>query len=81
MLEQLVNSGTERYTTSQLLKTLSQMQLTKVGKYYVPHYTRTNLTDRLHQVLGFRTDNLVMTANQIQSLLKKPFAYEVKTKK
>ena len=80
ILEQLVNCGTEHYTTSQLLKTLSNMKLKKVGKDYVPHYTRTNLTDRLHQIFGFRTDRQVMTGKQIQSILKKPFAYEVKAK-
>ena len=48
----------EEYTCSQILETLRGMQMTLLSKEsgYIPSYKRTELTDKLHAVFGFRTD-------------------------
>ena len=46
-----------KYTTSQILETLRNMKvLESKGDGYIPEYTRTDLTDDLHELFGFRTD-------------------------
>ena len=46
-----------KYTSSQILSTLKNMNVYEsVGDGYIPTYTRTDLTDDLHEVAGFRTD-------------------------
>ena len=45
------------YTCSDIIQTLRQMNLTQIGKEgFIPSYTRTALTDALHDVAGFSTD-------------------------
>jgi transposase len=46
-----------RYTCEQIIKELRGMKFLKLNDAgYVPAYTRTDLTDDLHQSFGFRTD-------------------------
>lgn len=46
-----------KYTCHEIVKTLRDMKMTKVGEDdYIPSYTRTTLTDALHELAGFRTD-------------------------
>ena len=46
-----------KYTCSDIIQTLRQMNLTQIGKEgFIPSYTRTALTDALHDVAGFSTD-------------------------
>ena len=46
-----------KYTTSQILDTLRNMKvLESKGDGYIPEYIRTDLTDDLHELFGFRTD-------------------------
>ena len=46
-----------KYTTSQILNTLKNMKVFESkGDGYIPEYTRTDLTDELHELYGFRTD-------------------------
>lgn len=35
---------------------------------YIPNYTRTDLTDALHEVMGFRTDFEVLTAQEMKKI-------------
>ena len=43
----------EKYTTSELIKTLKQMNFLKEGNNgYSPVYTRTDITDELHDKFG-----------------------------
>ena len=45
------------YTASDILSTLREMKVTRAGDTgYLPSYTRTHLTDSLHETAGFRTD-------------------------
>ncbi|MDO5650082.1 MAG: IS1634 family transposase [Gallicola sp.] len=80
ILEQTLKEQNEHYSTSEVLKTLSNMQLTRIGKEYVPHFTRTPLTDKLHEIFGFNLDARIMSESQLQSLLKKKFSYVVQKK-
>jgi len=48
----------ENYTCEEIIHTLRSMMMTRPGEKlgYTPSYTRTDLTDALHEALGFRTD-------------------------
>ena len=63
-----------KYTTSQILETLRNMKvLESKGDGYIPEYTRTDLTDDLHELFGFRTDyelNTYKDFKKIFSLIK-----------
>lgn len=61
----------EKYTVSELLETLRNMYFYKeknVG--YFPAYTRTDITDLLHEKFGFRTDYEIITENNFEKILK-----------
>lgn len=40
------------------------------GEGYIPTYTRTDLTDRLHEVFGFRTDTEIIDQKRMKKILK-----------
>lgn len=62
----------ERYTCSRILETLRNMQMTLLSKEngYIPSYKRTQITDELHEVFGFRTDLEFMSKSSIRSIIK-----------
>ena len=45
--------------------------LKKEGSGYIPTYTRTDLTDSLHKVFGFRTDTEIVPEKEIKKILTK----------
>lgn len=53
----------EKYTCERIIKTLREMTMYRPGEKlgYLPSYTRTDLTDALHEVAGFRTDYEILT--------------------
>lgn len=60
------------YTCDQIISTLRSMRmtlLTSAGSY-IPSYTRTKLTDTLHQVFGFRTDYEIITKTSMRTIIK-----------
>lgn len=60
------------YTCDDLIDTLQNMNVREiVGEGYIPSYTRTDLTDLLHEKFGFRTDYQVISKNEIKKILKK----------
>lgn len=60
-----------RYTSSQIISTLRSMTLNIIpGEGYRPDYTRTDLTDALHDIAGFRTDTQIITNQKIKQILK-----------
>lgn len=63
----------EEYTCSQLLYTLKDMMLTKAPDNigYIPSYTRTEVTDTLHETFGFRTDYEITRNRTMRSILSK----------
>lgn len=60
-----------KYTVQELLKTLRNMTLTDTGYgSYIPSYTRTEITDELHESFGFRTDYEISTKQNIRNIIK-----------
>lgn len=53
----------EKYTCEEIIQTLHDMSVHRPGEKmgYMPSYTRTDLTDALHEVSGFRTDYEILT--------------------
>ena len=62
----------EKYTTSKIIDCLREMNFTEsIGNGYIPTYTRTDLTDNLHEKFGFRTDYQITTKTNLKKILKK----------
>ena len=60
-----------KYTTSQILETLRNMKvLESKGDGYIPEYTRTDLTDDLHELFGFRTDYELNTYKDFKKIFE-----------
>lgn len=60
-----------KYTTSQILDTLRNMKvLESKGDGYIPEYTRTDLTDDLHELFGFRTDYELNTYKDFKKIFE-----------
>lgn len=66
----------ERYTITQILSTLREMDFMKYeGKGYQPVYTRTELTDALHEAFGFCTSKQIIPIKKMRNICsqtKKP---------
>lgn len=66
-----------KYTCEEILDTIRDMNFLKAtGEGYIPTYTRTELTDCLHEAFGFRTDYQIVSEKQM-----KKFFRETKMKK
>lgn len=46
------------------------MNLLRVDEGYLPSYIRNNLTDQLHEKMGFRTDYEIVSNSEIKNILK-----------
>ena len=58
-----------KYTTTQILNTLKGMNmLESKGDGYIPAYMRTDLTDELHDIFGFRTDYEINTYKDFKKI-------------
>ena len=61
----------EKFTSSEIIETLREMNfMENVGNGYIPTYTRTDLTDALHEKFGFRTDYEIVSINRMKKILK-----------
>lgn len=68
----LENVTNHRYTCDQLIETLQNMNMREVmGEGYIPAYTRTEITDTLHEIFGFRTDYQITDRTNMKKILKK----------
>lgn len=73
----LENKLSNKYTVEQIVETLRNMNLTELeGHGYIPSYTRTDITDDLHELFGFRTDMQILKKAKLRSIIK-----DTKTKK
>ena len=60
-----------KYTTSEILKAIRNMNvLESKGDGYIPEYIRTNLTDDLHDIFGFRTDYEINTYKDFKKIFE-----------
>lgn len=62
----------EKYSSSKIIDCLREMNfMGSIGNGYIPTYTRTDLTDDLHDKFGFRTDYQIMTNASLKKIFKK----------
>ena len=60
----------EKYTASEIINCLRELNLKKeTDNNYEPVYTRTDLTDLLHEKFGFRTDYEIIKNSKIKKIL------------
>ena len=58
-----------KYTIDQILPTLREMDFMKYeGKGYQPVYTRTEITDALHDAFGFRTSKQIVPMAKMRNI-------------
>ena len=69
LLEKRIGKG---FTCDQIIQTLRAMNMTflSTANSYIPSYTRTELTDALHQSFGFRTDYEIITKASMRTVIK-----------
>lgn len=61
----------ERFTCPELISTLRNMNMRELdGEGYIPVYTRTEMTDALHEAFGFRTDFEIVTQKNMKKIFK-----------
>ena len=59
-----------KYTCDKIIDTLRSMDmLIAPGEGYIPSYTRTDITDALHDVFGFRTDYQITSQKNMRKIL------------
>lgn len=67
LLEKKLGNG---YTSNEIIQTLRDYKLLKInGEGYIPEYTRTPLTDRMHEAFGFRTDMEIVPTRTMRSIV------------
>lgn len=84
ILESRLNAGTQeekkdppkrlrrRYTSTAIIGTLRGMAMTKASSDgFIPSYRRTDLTDELHEISGFRTDYQFSTRKRMQGFCRR----------
>ena len=58
------------YTCNELLEQLRAIKFYKNKEGYIPVYTRTDLTDKLHEIFGFRTDYQLIPHAEMKKIIK-----------
>ena len=62
----------DEYTCSELIKTMKEMKMRKIDDYgYIPCYTRTKITDALHENAGIRTDYELTTPKSMAGIIRR----------
>lgn len=60
-----------KYTAEKIIETLKGMNLTLLESIgYIPSYTRTDLTDKLHTIFNFHTDRQITKKAKMKSIIK-----------
>lgn len=71
-LEMRLSSNEKHYTVEEIVSQLKVMNfLVSSGNGYIPTYARTDFTDRLHQVFGFRTDYEIIPVKDMKKIIQK----------
>lgn len=59
-----------KFTCEEIIKTIRKMDMMIApGEGYIPTYTRTDLTDALHDAFGFRTDYQITSQKNMRKIL------------
>lgn len=67
----LENKLDYKYTHNQIIEKLREMEVyEEKGSGYSPAYVRTDLTDDLHEVFGFRTDYEIISYKNFEKIFK-----------
>ena len=70
-LEKKVSTDEKHYTTEEILSQLKNMNfIASSGNGYIPIYTRTDFTDRLHQAFDFRTDTEIIPLKNMKKIIQ-----------
>ncbi len=67
----ILQHSKDHYTVKNIVKTLRDMKITKTKKYYTGSFTRTDLTDVIHEISGTRFDCDMLLPKTIEKYLKK----------
>lgn len=60
-----------RFTVDEILDTLRDMEMLSIPEEgYIPTYTRTDVTDALHEVFGFRTDYEIINQKEMRKIFQ-----------
>lgn len=60
-----------KYTVTEILDTLREMEVVDTQyNGYIPAYKRTEITDDLHKVFGFRTDYEIISKKKMRNIIK-----------
>ena len=59
-----------RYTAPAILDTLRGMKVLELAEGYLTAYTRTAITDALHDTFGFRTDYQITSKKKMRTIIK-----------
>ena len=61
-----------KYTCNELIQTMRNMNMRKIDDYgYIPCYTRTKITDALHDNAGIRTDYELSTPKTMAGIIRR----------
>lgn len=61
-----------KYTCENILEKLRQMNFAEIeGQGFMPVYIRDEITDALHEICGFRTDNQFITRSDMKTIQRK----------
>lgn len=61
----------DSFTCSEIIETLRKMNVFEhANEGYIPTYIRTDLTDQLHNIFGFRTDTEIVPIKKMKKILK-----------
>jgi transposase len=67
----LVKQLGDNFTCEKIIDTLKNMNFyQRIGDGFIPTYTRTDLTDSLHETFDFRTDLEIVTEKQMKKIIK-----------
>lgn len=70
IFRKLENMLSHKYTATTILDGLKSMKFHKTNEGYIPLYPRTDFTDDLHNLFGFRTDYQILTNSNIKNIFK-----------
>lgn len=59
-----------KYTINEIISTLKEMRVCAIEAYgYIPTYKRTELTDKLHDLFGYRTDSQIIKKSKMRNII------------